>query len=158
MYKSHSFAFLEDLMRFFVVFNYIFPFHSFNSSLFFFNIYVIFNAFCLIPPLSITGLNEFVTKADCTKKWPLTALDIAFRVIIWGKVFSESTTPSASSKPLPFMSPPMLSKKLIKSWNPPRIHTMPMDFALIISVSFTHNDCLNVTTGVTISRTESVIQ
>ena len=90
-------------------------------------------------PSSIKVLSKFVTKANYTKKWPLTALDRGFPVIVWDTVFSSNTTPSASSKLLLFMSLPMLSKKLIKRWSTPRIHLMTMDFSLIISVAFIHD-------------------
>ena len=62
--------------------------------------------------------------------------------------FSPYTNCKHSCKPDPFITVPILPKKLISEWKPPRRQTIFKDFSVEISIAFNHNGWSKVMYGV----------
>ena len=62
--------------------------------------------------------------------------------------FSPYTNCKHSCKPDPFITVPILPKKLISVWKPPRRQTILKDFSMEISIDFNHNGWSKVMHGV----------
>ena len=110
-----------------------------------------FNIYFLVLFVSATPIyqksHEFVHQSRFNKKMYWQGSWDSFSFLMCGTEFSAQTCSIASSRTLPFITAPILPRKLKRRWKLPRVQTTLKDFASVISKALNYLNYLQLSIG-----------